>query len=117
MALWAMSMLKFCLNPTPHKFKWWEVDRYWINEFSNVWQLQDFLYDQSARELEAEYPGRVLLIRYEDLSLYPTYIVKSILKFLDLPEKKEIMDYIQTHTNKDRPVISRNKKTKKVNHY
>ena len=56
----------------------------------------------------------MLVIRYEDLSLNPVQMVKSILKFLDLPERKEIMDYVDSHTSRDKPQIARNKKTKKV---
>ena len=43
-----------------------------------------------------------------------TVMVKSILKFLDLPERKEIMDYVDSHMSRDKPQIARNKKTKKV---
>ena len=63
--------------------------------------------------MEAEFGGRILLVRYEDLSLNPTDMVKSILKFVELPVKKDIMDFVKTHTAKEKPVISRNKKTKK----
>ena len=56
---------------------------------------------QSAKELEAKFPGRILFVRYEDLSLNPSEMVKHILKFLHLPMRKQVMDFISTHTTKD----------------
>ena len=51
-----------------------------------------------ADALEAKFPGRVLLIRYEDLSTSTEAMTRSMLNFLDLPWTKEMSSFIETHT-------------------
>jgi len=69
---------------------------------------------QSARGLEADFPGRVLVLRYEDLSLNTEKVARSMLRFLELPWTSAISDYISTHTNKEKAVAVYNKRTKKM---
>ena len=53
----------------------------------------------SALKLGENYANRILLIRYEDLSIRPYQTVDKILNFLDLPPQPEFIDtYLKTHT-------------------
>ena len=47
--------------------------------------------------------GKVLLLRYEDLSLSPLITSKKIIKFLDLPWVKNLETYLTSHTRQDTP--------------
>ena len=69
---------------------------------------------KAAFDLEMSYPGTVMLVRYEDLSLVPEETARRMMKFLGLPWKKAISDYIVTHTARDKVKIVRNKKTRKI---
>ena len=60
------------------------------------------------------YPGRVHLIRYEDLSTEPFDVVDELFDFLDLPPSPLIDHYIETHTNSVRLVKSYDKKSHKT---
>jgi len=64
--------------------------------------------------LEKRYPGRIFLIRYEDLSVSTEEVAKSLLRFLDLPWTPEMTNFIVTHTSMDKKEIVRNRVTKKV---
>ena len=52
----------------------------------------------SAKIIMEQFPGRVLLIRYEDLSLYTRSTAKKIFEFFNLPWVKSIENYISIHT-------------------
>jgi len=53
----------------------------------------------SALKLGENYANRILLIRYEDLSIRPYQTVDKIINFLDLPPQPEFIDtYLKTHT-------------------
>ena len=53
----------------------------------------------SALRLGENYANRILLIRYEDLSIRPYQTVDKIINFLDLPPQPEFIDtYLKTHT-------------------
>lgn len=67
-----------------------------------------------AFELQKRYPGRVHLVRYEDLSSFPYETVDKILEFLDLPPSPVVEDYIRIHTSTERKVKRFNPKAKKV---
>lgn len=69
---------------------------------------------EDACELEKRFPGRLLLVRYEDLSLNTEETVRDMLAFLDLPWTSQMTEYINTHTNKEQKNKVRNKKTKKM---
>jgi len=69
---------------------------------------------QAAFSLESRYPGSVMLVRYEDLSMYPEETSRSMLDFLDLPYTEGIAHYIETHTSKEKLKMVKNKKTKKM---
>jgi len=76
---------------------------------------QDLLDDvTAARELSRIFPGRVKLLRYEDLSLDPTKTVRRLLEFLDLQWNDSIAQYIKTHTINNVMKRERNKETNKV---
>ena len=52
----------------------------------------------AANDLAARYPGKVTLVRYEDLSLEPEQTSRQLLNFLDLPWVDAISNFIATHT-------------------
>ena len=53
----------------------------------------------STLKLGENYANRILLIRYEDLSIWPYQTVDKIINFLDLPPQPEFIDnYLKTHT-------------------
>ena len=55
----------------------------------------------AAEGLTARYPGKVTLVRYEDLSLSPEQTSRHLLNFVDLPWTEAISNYIDTHTKVD----------------
>eukprot|EP00092_Neocalanus_flemingeri_P031675 GFUD01034402.1.p1 GENE.GFUD01034402.1~~GFUD01034402.1.p1 ORF type:complete len:474 (-),score=87.09 GFUD01034402.1:110-1531(-) len=69
---------------------------------------------RAAVELQRTFPGRVRLVRYEDLSLSPERTVRRLLEFLNLPWHEAIGHYIDTHTSADIKKQERNKETRKV---
>lgn len=73
---------------------------------ANVTQVcEDLTQDvASAYDLRDKYPGRVYLVRYEDLSVDPYENVDKILEFLDLPQNSVVDNFIKTHTKTDRVV-------------
>ena len=58
---------------------------------------------ETARLLEKHYPGKVTVIRYEDLSLEPELLTRRLLKFLALPWTEAISKFIRTHTISSEP--------------
>lgn len=44
------------------------------------------------------FPGRVILLRYEDLSLYPFEILEKVFKTTDLDFHSRIKEYVLTHS-------------------
>jgi len=69
---------------------------------------------ESAFDLEQRYPGKVKLVRYEDLSMFPEDTSMNMLDFLDLPYTDGIADFIATHTSKEKLKVVKNKKTHKM---
>lgn len=53
---------------------------------------------ESAKKLQKLHPGKITLIRYEDLSLEPQLLTRRLLNFLSLPWTDSISQYLQTHT-------------------
>ena len=53
---------------------------------------------EAAQRLASEFPDKVRLVRYEDLSLDTLDTVKKILSFLNLPWHSSIQKYIASHT-------------------
>ncbi|TRY63959.1 hypothetical protein TCAL_08236 [Tigriopus californicus] len=83
------------------------------DECSNVTRTcQDLDRDITwAYTLRDRYPGRIYLVRYEDLSLNPYERVKNILQFLELPQNSGVNNFIKTHTETDQnPTVSQNTK-------
>ena len=80
-------------------------------EYQLCIQKQSYLRSrvQMAGALEARFPGRVLLIRYEDLSTSTEAMTRSMLNFLDLPWTTEMSSYIETHTSADEPKLTKSK--------
>ena len=65
-------------------------------------ECRDLLNDvQTGQELNTRFPGRVTLLRFEDLSLNPDLIVNKLLTFLRLPWTQRIEKFIMTHTVSD----------------
>eukprot|EP00096_Caligus_rogercresseyi_P012047 TRINITY_DN4939_c0_g1_i1.p1 TRINITY_DN4939_c0_g1~~TRINITY_DN4939_c0_g1_i1.p1 ORF type:complete len:481 (-),score=129.60 TRINITY_DN4939_c0_g1_i1:54-1496(-) len=52
---------------------------------------------EAAYELAEKYPGRVYLIRYEDICIQPHEEIKSLFKFLDVPLGRGLELFIQKH--------------------
>jgi len=69
---------------------------------------------ESAFDLEERFPGKVKLVRYEDLSMFPEDTSMDMLDFLDLPYTDGISDFIVTHTSKEKLKVVKNKKTHKM---
>ena len=61
----------------------------------------------AAKLLEKHHPGRVTVIRYEDLSLEPELLTRRLLKFLSLPWTEAISQFIRTHTISSEPEESK----------
>ena len=79
-------------------------------------ECKDLLDDlENAQRLHDQYPGRIHLVRFEDISLDPENIVRKILAFLDLPWIERMEEYIATHTVQDNLKID--KETKNVDPY
>ena len=53
---------------------------------------------EAAQRLAPEFPGKVRLVRYEDLSLDTLDTVKKMLSFLKLPWHSSVEKYIASHT-------------------
>ena len=67
----------------------------------------------AAFKLERSYPGTVLLVRYEDLSMDPITTTTNILTFLQLPLTRDIQLFIETHSYaQNTPVWNRSHKKK-----
>jgi hypothetical protein len=58
----------------------------------------------AAHILKKRYPDKILLVRYEDLSLNPDSETRRILKFLGLEMKKSIKDFLDIHTKDPKKV-------------
>ena len=71
---------------------------------------------QTAFDMETRFPGTIKLVRYEDLSMFTEDITIDLLDFLGLPFTEEISSYINSHTNKDKSKVVRNKMTHKLEH-
>ena len=56
---------------------------------------------RASYELQEKYPGKIKLVRYEDLSLAPEETARQLLEFLNLPWHEAIGDFIDTHTKTD----------------
>ena len=59
----------------------------------------------AAEHLAVRYPGKVTLVRYEDLSLKPEQTARQLFNFLDLPWLETITDYIETHTRAETKMV------------
>ena len=57
---------------------------------------------RAAYDLSEKFPGRVHLVRYEDLATEPYQVVDELLTFLELPMKHPIETFIETHTKMTR---------------
>ena len=53
---------------------------------------------EAAQSLASEFPDKVRLVRYEDLSLDTLDTVKKMLSFLNLPWHSSVQKYIASHT-------------------
>ena len=62
----------------------------------NCQDLEDDL--NAAKRLKECYPNKLLVVRYEDLSLNPESETQKILNFLGLQFTKEIKEFLDKHT-------------------
>ena len=53
---------------------------------------------EAAQRLASEFPDKVRLVRYEDLSLDTLDTVKKMLSFVNLPWHSSVQKYIASHT-------------------
>uniref|UniRef100_T1J639 Sulfotransferase domain-containing protein n=1 Tax=Strigamia maritima TaxID=126957 RepID=T1J639_STRMM len=53
----------------------------------------------SLKVMNIKYPNRILLVRYEDVALYPEEKVKQIFKFLHLDVHEYVFEYLKSHTH------------------
>lgn len=76
----------------------------------------DMLADlEASRAMEKEFPGRVMMLRYEDLALNPINKTKELLTNLDLDFDSHMEEFLASHTTKnlDKPwSTSRDSKTR-----
>jgi hypothetical protein len=56
---------------------------------------------KASYELQKKYPGKINLVRYEDLDLSPERTVRQLLEFLNLPWHDAIGHFIDSHTKTD----------------
>lgn len=69
---------------------------------SPVNECRDLLEDvKMGQDLNSRFPGKITLLRFEDLSLNPNMVVNKLLSFLGLPLTPRIEQFIQTHTVSD----------------
>ena len=69
----------------------------------NVFNKYSSLKFQAALQLGKQFPNRVILVRYEDLSMNPYETVDKLIDFLNLPPKPKLMDkYLESHTGQYR---------------
>ena len=60
---------------------------------------------QEFKKLKSTMPGQVSIVRYEDLALFPTTTVMSLMKHLELPFSKQIERFLNSHTHADPKVL------------
>ena len=58
---------------------------------------------KAARRLAKEFPAKVRLVRYEDLSLDTLNTAREMLSFLNLPWHSSVEKYIASHTKSSSP--------------
>ncbi|XP_050719845.1 carbohydrate sulfotransferase 4-like isoform X2 [Eriocheir sinensis] len=70
---------------------------------------------KAARDLQKSFPGRVYILRYEDMSLNPANKTRELLNFLDFDFDPHMEEFLSSHTTKnyDKPwSTSRDSKTR-----
>merc|ERR1719341_1306062 len=55
----------------------------------------------ASYKLQKKFPGKIKLVRYEDLSLSPERTSRQLLEFLNLPWRDAIGHFIDSHTKTD----------------
>ncbi|CAH0668649.1 unnamed protein product [Spodoptera exigua] len=53
----------------------------------------------AARNIMQRYPGRLLVVRFEDLALKPDITTQKILDFMRVDGRKAFDEFLQSHTN------------------
>jgi len=59
--------------------------------------------------LSAKFPGSIITLRYEDLSLEPEKIARLVMSFLDLPWTESMAKFFASHTSQEQYLLGRNK--------
>ena len=59
--------------------------------------------------MSVKFPGSIIALRYEDLSLEPEKMARLIMHFLDLPWTKSVDNFIASHTSQEQFLLGRNK--------
>ena len=70
-----------------------------------------------TKRLMEAYSDKIMLVRYEDLSLYTMSSLKSMLEFLELPWQAKFQQYITSHTKMEKMVRSKGKMLKRKDPY
>lgn len=89
----------------------------WCGQFcSNItFGCDNLLNDvMTAQQLRLRFPGRIQLIRYEDLCVDPVNSTRTMLDFLDLPWVESISSFLQSHTSKDTAKVYVNKMANRI---
>ena len=76
-----------------------------LNKCTDIKSICDNLLDDflNAKAYASMYPKRILLVRYEDLSLEPYNTLDKIMDFLELPSAPEFLDsFLASHTGRFR---------------
>ena len=73
----------------------------------------------AALALQKKFPGRVHIIRYEDLSLNVSKVIEKLLKDIGLDFDSNMKTYIRTHTTKnyDKPWSTSRESAKRVTYW
>ena len=57
---------------------------------------------ESVMDLNKRYPGKIMPLRYEDLSLEPFEMMDKLFDFLGLPPNNLVEKFLETHTQTTR---------------
>ena len=69
---------------------------------------------EAARRLSVEFPGSIIALRYEDLSLEPEKMARLVMNFLDLPWTESVDYFIASHTSQEQFLLGVNKSLVKM---
>jgi len=59
----------------------------------------------TAKQLRSRFPGRIHLLRYEDLCVDPEPVTRGLLEFLDLPWSSGVEAFLKSHTTEEKVYV------------